>query len=87
MTEDLGGRSSRVRRKPPSQMTDGRRPDAYLNKRLRGAMSTFSKLSDMETGLAQLSADLESGSWQRKYGALLRETELDIGYRLLVADA
>ena len=41
----------------------------------------------MKSGLAQLSADLESGNWQRKYGALLQETELDIGYRLIVAGA
>ncbi|MXZ28687.1 MAG: class I SAM-dependent methyltransferase [Gammaproteobacteria bacterium] len=75
----------------PHDCTDGflgsrwRRPHDYLDERVRGAMSTFSKLSDKETGLAQLSADLESGNWQRKYGALLKEAELDIGYRLLVA--
>ena len=63
-----------------------RRPHAYLDERVRGAMSTFSRLSDTATGLAQLGADLESGKWQRKHGALLKETELDIGYRLLVAD-
>ena len=77
----------------PHDCTDGflgtywRRPEAYLDARVRGAISTFSKLSDTTTGLAQLSADLESGNWQRKYGALLKETELDLGYRLIVADA
>lgn len=63
-----------------------RRPEAYLDERARGAMSTFSRLSDTERGLAQLSTDLESGNWQRKYGALLKETELDLGYRLIVAN-
>ena len=76
----------------PHDCTDGflgtywRRPEAYLDERVRGAMSTFSKLSDTERGLAQLSADLESGNWRRKYGALLKETELDLGYRLIVAN-
>lgn len=77
----------------PHDCTDGflgscwRRPHDYLDERVRGAMSTFARLSETETGLAQLSADLESGNWQRKYGALLKKTELDIGYRLLVAGA
>lgn len=77
----------------PHDCTDGflgsywRRPCAYLEERVRSAMSTFSRLSDAESGLVQLRDDLESGSWQRKYGALLIETELDLGYRLIVADA
>ncbi len=77
----------------PHDCSDGflgacwRRPEAFLDERVRGAMSTFSRLSDTERGLAQLSADLESGNWRRKYGALLSETELDLGYRLIVANA
>jgi len=77
----------------PHDCTDGflgacwRRPEAYLDERARAAMSTFSRLSDTERGLAQLSADLESGNWRRKYGALLKETELDLGYRLIIANA
>ncbi len=77
----------------PHDCTDGflgafwRRPEAYLDERARGAMSTFSRLSDTETGLAQLSADLKSGTWRRRYGALLQETEVDLGYRLITAKA
>lgn len=75
----------------PHDCTDGflganwRRPAAYLDERVRAAISTFSRLSDTETGLAQLRDDLLSGKWQRKYGGLLEQTELDLGYRLVVA--
>jgi len=77
----------------PHDCTDGflgahwRRPAAYLDERVREAISTFSKLPDAAPGLARLSADLASGQWRRKYGALLRETALDLGYRLIVAGA
>ena len=75
----------------PHDCTDGflgahcRRPAAYLDAGIRAAISTFSKLSDIETGLARLNADLASGEWRRKYGELLAKSELDIGYRLIVA--
>ena len=77
----------------PHDCTDGflganwRRPAAYLDARVRAAVSTFSKLSDIEPRLERLRADLDSGEWQRKYGALLAESELDLGYRLVVARA
>ena len=64
-----------------------RRPDAYLDERVRGAISTFSKLSDPGPSLDRLRRDLESGDWQRKYGALTKKTELDLGYRLIAASA
>lgn len=62
-----------------------RRPDAYLDERVRGAISTFSKLSDLGPSLDRLRSDLESGDWQHNYGALLEKTELDLGYRLITA--
>lgn len=62
-----------------------RRPAAYLDARVRGAISTFAKLSDVESRLQQLRADLASGEWRRKYGDLLDKTELDLGYQLIVA--
>ena len=64
-----------------------RRPAAYLDERVRGATSIFSKLSDIGPGLNRLSTGLDSGKWRRKYGELLREKELDLGYRLIVARA
>ena len=48
-------------------------------------MSTFSKLTNVATGLAKLSDDLQSGEWHDQYGDVLSKTELDLGYRLLVA--
>ena len=61
-----------------------RRPASYLDAGVRGAMSTFSKIADAETGLAQLRRDLDDGSWLRRNHALLERTELDLGYRLVV---
>ena len=55
-----------------------RRPSAYIDARVRGAISTFSKLFGLEPGLGRLRADLASGE-------LLDKTELDLGYRLIVA--
>ncbi len=63
-----------------------RRPDAYLDERVRGAISTFSKIADIGPALDRLRTDLESGAWPRKYGGLLKRTQLDLGYRLIVAD-
>ena len=63
-----------------------RRPYAYLDSEVRGGMSTFAKLSDASSGLARLSADLESGEWLRRYGSLLSKVVLDLGYRIVVAN-
>ena len=62
-----------------------RRPAAYLDARVRAAISTCSKLHDVEPGVKRLCADLDSGEWRSKYGELLAKSELDIGYRLIVA--
>lgn len=60
-----------------------RRPNAYIEDRVRAAMSSFWALDDIEQGLANLSADLQNGTWEAKYGHLLHLTELDCGYRLV----
>ncbi|HEY7653764.1 MAG TPA: methyltransferase domain-containing protein [Methylomirabilota bacterium] len=62
-----------------------RRPHAYLDAAVRGAISSFSKIGDVDTGLARLRKDLEDGTWTRQHGALLTRAELDLGYRLVVA--
>ena len=62
-----------------------RRPAAYLDAGVRAAISTFSKLRDVERGLARLRRDLDDGTWTRRHGHLLERTELDLGYRLVVA--
>ncbi|MGH7820562.1 MAG: class I SAM-dependent methyltransferase [Candidatus Binatia bacterium] len=75
----------------PHDCTDGflgaywRRPRAYLNADVRAAISTYSKLRDVEGGLARLREDLVSGEWRRRYGGILAHSTLDLGYRLVVA--
>jgi SAM-dependent methyltransferase len=64
------------------------RPEAYLDAGARGAISSFAKLTSAELagGLERLGADLASGEWERRYGALRRQPQLDLGYRLVVAE-
>jgi len=64
-----------------------RRPAAYLDPRVRGAISTFAKLGNITAELNKLREDLESGAWQRRYSDILNIGELDLGYRLIVAEA
>ncbi len=61
-----------------------RRPAAYLDPRIRAAISSFHALGDVSAGLARLARDLESGAWEARYGALLELDALDCGYRLVV---
>ena len=66
-----------------------RRPAAYLDGGLRRAISGFALLPPAETahGLARLEADLAGGEWERRFGALRERAALDLGYRLVAADA
>lgn len=61
------------------------RPKKYLDPHARSAISTFSKLREVDSRLRALHDDLENGSWQRRNGELLGLPALDIGYRLVVA--
>jgi SAM-dependent methyltransferase len=73
----------------PHDCTDGflagywRRPAAYLDERVRAAMSSFWALGDVSEGLAKLEADLRSGAWEQRYSRLPDLEELDCGYRLV----
>lgn len=75
----------------PHDCTDGflgaywRRPYAYLDPGVRRAISTFAKVPHLDAGLTRLRADLADGTWARRYGHLLHQTALDIGYRLVIA--
>jgi SAM-dependent methyltransferase len=62
-----------------------RRPEAYLDARIRTGSSSFWAIADAEAGLQRLQQDLEGGEWQRRYGALLELDAYDAGYRLVVA--
>ncbi len=86
----LGGAS--VRPVPvPADCTDGflgaywRRPAAYLDPGVRGAISALARIPDPAPALARLAADLADGSWERRW-AHLPADEMDLGYRLVVAD-
>jgi len=75
----------------PHDCSDGflgaywRRPAAYLDPEVRLAISTFSRIREVERGLEALRRDLESGYWDRRYGAVLTQDTADLGYRLLVS--
>ncbi|MFN5903547.1 MAG: class I SAM-dependent methyltransferase [Novosphingobium sp.] len=62
-----------------------RRPAAYLDPRLRAAMSSFHMIGDVTEPITRLERDLASGAWATRHGALLALGELDLGYRLVVA--
>ncbi len=74
----------------PADCTDGflaaywRRPEAYLDPRVRSGISSFWKVPNVDTAMAQLALDLETGEWHRRYGHLLDLDEIDAGYRLVV---
>ena len=65
-----------------------RRPAAYLDPLVRNCISVFSRLPEAELagGLAALRRDLESGAWEERHADLLRLDELELGYRLVIAD-
>ena len=78
----------------PADCTDGftaaywRRPHAYLDKSIRANMSTFALLDGrlVADGVARLARDLADRSWHRRYASFLALPELDVGYRLVVAE-
>lgn len=76
----------------PHDCTDGflgaywRRPEAYLDARVPAAISTFAKITGVEQGMQRLRDDLDSGAWLSKNEALLKQTNLDLGYRLVTAN-
>jgi SAM-dependent methyltransferase len=63
-----------------------RRPEAYLDPKVRAGNSGFALLDPhvVTRGVARLKADLESGSWEERFGHLRRLETLDVCYRLLV---
>jgi SAM-dependent methyltransferase len=65
-----------------------RRPHAYLDERVRRNISAFALLASGEVALAleQLCDDLRSGRWTRRNREILASEQLDLGYRLIVAE-
>lgn len=75
----------------PHDCSDGflcaywRRPRAYLDARIRSAISSFWKIGDVSAQLARLERDLDSGAWKERYGDLLALEARDFGYRLVLS--
>ncbi|MCB9898880.1 MAG: class I SAM-dependent methyltransferase [Planctomycetes bacterium] len=75
----------------PSDCVDGflgaywRRPEAYLDERVRHGMSTFARLVDVEPRIEALRRELASGAWHARHAGLLARDALDLGYRLVTA--
>lgn len=74
----------------PADCSDGflgaywRRPASYLDARVRAAISSFSKF-DASAGIARLAEHLQNGTWIERYGELRMLSELDVGYRVVIA--
>jgi SAM-dependent methyltransferase len=77
----------------PRDCTDGflcaywRRPEAYLDEEIRSAISTFSRVYNIEEGLKRLKNDISTGLWHERYGDLLEKNEIDFGYRVVISGA
>jgi SAM-dependent methyltransferase len=89
----LGGRLEVIPVPIPADCTDGfnaaywRRPGAYLDPQVWRPMSALALIpeTDRAAGMRRLQADLDSGEWHRRWGHLLARDELDLGYRVVVA--
>lgn len=76
----------------PADCADGflgaywRRPEAYLDERIRANMSTFFKISGLTKGLDQLKSHIETGAWSSINKDILKSDSLDAGYRIVSAE-
>jgi SAM-dependent methyltransferase len=78
----------------PADCSDGfcvalwSRPEAHLNSEVRRSSSIWHLLpsATVESALARLRRDLESGEWDRRYGSLRTQASLDVGLRLVTAE-
>jgi SAM-dependent methyltransferase len=93
LAELAGAIGARVEAVPiPWDCVDGffeaywRRPEAYLEPRIRAGMSVFDGVSADDPRLSLLERDLADGTWRAEFGWLDRKRELDIGYRVVIAD-
>lgn len=91
LIQQLGGAKVEVI-EIPHDCSDGfmcaywRRPEMYLDAAARLAISTFSRLGNIDASLDLLRRDLQSGAWYKKYSTLLNRHSLDCGYRLVIHD-
>ena len=93
LAQELGGQVHVWPVPIPADCSDGfnaaywRRPRAYLDPQVWRPMSALALIpeADRADGMRRLQADLDSGEWDRRWGHLLALDELDLGYRVLVA--
>lgn len=64
-----------------------RRPEAYLDPNVRKAISTFSRIPNIQGRLDRLQYEIENGEWRRKNTHLLEKESLDLGYRLVACES
>ena len=64
------------------------RPEAYLDPVVRDGMSGMRAMDQqvVARAMARLEADLRSGEWDRRHGDLRRRAEMELGYRLVLAE-
>lgn len=78
----------------PHDASDGflgawwRRPQAYLDARVRAAISGLALLDQrvVDRAMEKLQADLNAGRWHQTHKHLLGRESIDLGYRLVVSD-
>jgi SAM-dependent methyltransferase len=76
----------------PADCRDGflgaywKRPRAYLDPLVRESISTFTKIGNIDSELARLEGDIDSGAWGDRYSNLRDLVALDLGYRIISAD-
>jgi SAM-dependent methyltransferase len=65
-----------------------RKPVAYLDSRVRAGISVFARLTSHEAqqGIERLRTDLHTGEWHSRHSDLISLEELDLGYRVVVAN-
>lgn len=78
----------------PADCTDGffgaywKRPHAYLDTAVRGAISGLALLDGrlVARAIQRLDADLATGRWETRYADLHALSELDLGYRIVLSE-
>ena len=65
------------------------RPEAYVDPVVQAGISGLARLDPgvRARGTERLRADLASGAWDARHGELRALDELDVGYRLIVAES
>ncbi len=64
-----------------------RSPEAYLDPHVRAGMSNLAHFgARYDAAFARLAADIQSGAWKARHRDLLELSEIDLGYRLVVAE-